>query len=429
MQILEKRLDEIKPYERNPRKNDEAVKYVAASIKEFGFKVPLVIDSDGVIVCGHTRYKAAQELGLPTVPCIMADDLTPEQIKAFRLADNKTAEIATWDDELLSGELADILDIDMGDFGFGLDDEEEEEPEVTDDNYNVAAPEESKAKRGDIYQLGDHRLMCGDATDADDVITLMDGIQADLLLTDPPYNVDYGHKQASLNRYDNGNRNTSDITNDKMTDKDFLEFLECAFTNGKEAIKAGAAFYIWHAAGRDGLLFRQALDEVGLQVHQTLVWNKNRFVLGLSDYHYKHEPCLYGWKDGATHYFTDSRTEVTVFEDKLPDVDKMKKPELVELLKQIYADRTNTTVIKEDKPARSDLHPTMKPLPLMGRLIKNSSRQGEVVLDLFGGSGSTLMACEQLNRKCYMLELDPKYVDVIIDRWQEFTGKEAVKVN
>lgn len=429
MQILEKRLDEIKPYERNPRKNDEAVKYVAASIKEFGFKVPLVIDGDGVIVCGHTRYKAAQELGLPTVPCIMADDLTPEQIKAFRLADNKTAEIATWDDELLSGELADILDIDMGDFGFGLDDEEEEEPEVTDDNYNVAAPEEPKAKRGDIYQLGDHRLMCGDATDADDVITLMDGIQADLLLTDPPYNVDYGHKQASLNRYDNGNRNTSDITNDKMTDKDFLEFLECAFTNGKEAIKAGAAFYIWHAAGRDGLLFRQALDEVGLQVHQTLVWNKNRFVLGLSDYHYKHEPCLYGWKDGATHYFTDSRTEVTVFEDKLPDVDKMKKPELVELLKQIYADRTNTTVIKEDKPARSDLHPTMKPLPLMGRLIKNSSRQGEVVLDLFGGSGSTLMACEQLNRKCYTMELDPKYVDVIIDRWQEFTGKEAVKVN
>lgn len=429
MQILEKRLDEIKPYDRNPRKNDEAVKYVAASIKEFGFKVPLVIDGDGVIVCGHTRYKAAQELGLPTVPCIMADDLTPEQIKAFRLADNKTAEIATWDDELLSGELADILDIDMGDFGFGLDDEEEEEPEVTDDNYNVAAPEEPKAKRGDIYQLGDHRLMCGDATDADDVITLMNGIQADLLLTDPPYNVDYGDKNDRLNKCDKGNRINANIENDKQTDDNFLEFLECAFTNGKEAIKDGAAFYIWHASGRESLWFREAAETVGLRVRQTLVWSKNNHVLGQQDYQWKHEPCLYGWKDGAAHYFLDSRSEVTVYEDKLPDIDKMKKPELVELLKKIYADKVSTTVIKEDKPARSDLHPTMKPLPLMGRLIKNSSKQGEVVLDLFGGSGSTLMACEQLNRKCYMLELDPKYVDVIIDRWQEFTGKEAVKVN
>ena len=419
MQILEKRLDEIKPYERNPRKNDEAVKYVAASIKEFGFKVPLVIDSDGVIVCGHTRYKAAQELGLPTVPCIMADDLTPEQIKAFRLADNKTAEIATWDDELLSGELADILDIDMGDFGFGLDDEEEEEPEVTDDNYNVAAPEEPKSKRGDIYQLGNHRLMCGDATDADDVITLMDGIQADLLLTDPPYNVDYVGKTKDALK----------IENDKQTDDNFLEFLECAFTNGKEAIKDGAAFYIWHAPGRESLWFREAAETVGLRVRQTIVWNKNVMVMGRQDYQWKHEPCLYGWKDGASHYFIDSRSEVTVYEDKLPDVTKMKKPELVELLKKIYADKVSSTIINEDRPARSDLHPTMKPLPLMGRLIKNSSKQGEVVLDLFGGSGSTLMACEQLNRKCYMLELDPKYVDVIIDRWQEFTGKEAVKVN
>ena len=419
MQILEKRLDEIKPYERNPRKNDEAVKYVAASIKEFGFKVPLVIDSDGVIVCGHTRYKAAQELGLPTVPCIMADDLTPEQIKAFRLADNKTAEIATWDDELLSGELADILDIDMGDFGFGLDDEEEEEPEVTDDNYNVAAPEVPNAKRGDIYQLGDHRLMCGDATDADDVATLMNGIEADLLVTDPPYNVDYA-----------GTKNGEDrrILNDKQEENNFLEFLEDALTNAREAMKSGAVFYIWHADNQ-GLAFRSACENIGFHVRQCIIWNKNSFTIGRQDYQWKHEPCLYGWKDGAAHYFLDSRSEATVIEDKLPDVDKMKKPELVELLKKIYADKVSATVINEDKPARNDLHPTMKPLPLMGRLIKNSSKQGEVVLDLFGGSGSTLMACEQLNRKCYTMELDPKYVDVIIDRWKEFTGKEAVKVN
>ena len=240
------------------------------------------------------------------------------------------------------------------------------------------------------------------------------GCKADLLLTDPPYNVDYTGKTKDALK----------IQNDSMDDQTFRAFLTDAMNAATPVMKPGAAFYIWHASS-EGFNFHAACRAAGLHVRQTLVWVKNTMVLGRQDYHWKHEPCLYGWKDGAAHYFTPDRRQTTVVEDQL-DFTKMKKDQLVELLKELYSEQTPTSVMHEDKPLVSDMHPTMKPIKLMARCIKNSTRTGDVVLDLFGGSGSTMIAAEQLGRKCYMVELDPFYCDVIIDRWEKFTGKVAV---
>lgn len=429
MQIVEKELKELKPYEKNPRNNDEAVKYVAESIKQFGFKVPIVIDRENIIVAGHTRYKAAKELKIKTVPCIVADDLTPEQIKAFRLADNKVAEKATWNFDLLNLEMGEILNIDLEALGFEtLDLEPEEEKEPEEDNYNEAPPEEPKSKRGQIYKLGRHRIMCGDSTDPADVEKLTEGEKMDLCVTDPPYNVDYAEKEKDLEKWRPCKRVKEDvrtgIENDKMTDASFREFLNDAFSNLCGVLKPGGVFYVFHAAMQTPA-FWEELENVGLKIRQQLTWVKNVFVIGRSDYQWKHEPCLYGWKDGAAHYFIDDRTQSTVFEDAPADPKKTKKEELVNLILQMQADKTATTVIHEDKPAVNDLHPTMKPVKLIGRLIKNSSKEGEKVIDLFGGSGSTLIACEQLNRTAYLMEYEPKYLDVIIDRYERLTGDKA----
>jgi site-specific DNA-methyltransferase (adenine-specific) len=243
----------------------------------------------------------------------------------------------------------------------------------------------------------------------------MNGEIADLIVTDPPYNVDYVGKTKDALK----------IQNDKMADNDFRRFLTNAFRVMDRHLKPGGAFYIWHADS-EGYNFRGACQDAGWQVRQCLIWNKNTIVLGRQDYHWKHEPCLYGWKDGAAHYFIDDRTQATVIEDKGLDFKKMKKEELVALLKEIFSDKVSTTVINEDKPMRSAEHPTMKPLKLLERLIKNSSRPGELVLDTFGGSGSTMMTCEQLNRTCYIMEIDPVYCDVIVKRWENFTGRKAV---
>lgn len=234
--------------------------------------------------------------------------------------------------------------------------------------------------------------------------------QADMLLTDPPYNVDYHGSAGS-------------IMNDNMEDDSFLAFLQDSLQNAKSVMRDGAAFYIWHADG-NGNAFRNACVAVGLQIRQVLIWVKNSFVLGRQDYQWKHEPCLYGWKDGA-HYFKDTRSESTVFDDKI-NIKKLKKEEMALLLEQLLSDQISTTVLYEDKPLVSDLHPTMKPVVLLSKLIKNSTRKGETVLDLFGGSGSTLIACEQLKRSCCMMELDPRFVDVIIARWEQLTGGKAV---
>ena len=412
-QIIYKPLGELKPYKRNPRKNDGAVDAVAASIKEFGFKVPIVIDTNGEIVAGHTRLKAAKKLGLAEVPCIIADDLTPEQIKAFRLADNKTAELTEWDFELLQLELEDIK-LDMSDFGF---DTTTTPGEPYEDNYEPEPPTEPKTKPGEMFKLGKHYLLCGDATSAASYARLTGGGALDLLLTDPPYNVDYEGKTKDKLK----------IENDKKDDASFFEFLSDAFENAAEALKPGGVWYIFHA-DCEGENFRRAAREKLGKVRQCLIWNKNTIVLGRQDYQCKHEPCLYGWKDGAAHYFVDDRTQATVYEDKGIDLKKLKKDEAIKLLQDIFSDKQSTTVINEDKPARSAEHPTMKPVKLLARLIRNSTHPGETVLDPFGGSGSTLIACEQLGRICYTMEFDPKYCDVIIDRWEKLTGEKVVKI-
>lgn len=405
---------ELVPYDKNPRINDNAVDLVANSIREFGFKQPIVIDRNKVIIAGHTRWKAAKQLGLDEVPCVLADDLTPAQVKAYRLADNKVAEASEWDYDLLEEELDGILDIDMSDFGF--DTEEEDTAEAVEDEYEPDIPEEPVSKCGQVYQLGEHRLMVGDSTNAEDVEALCDGEVMDLVVTDPPYNVAIENSQGMT------------IENDDMDNDNFYDFLVQAFENMNDHLKAGGVFYIWHAS-RTQRSFEDALNAVGLEVREQLIWNKNALVLGRQDYQWKHEPCFYGWKDGASHYFINTRALTTVIDDDEIDLDAMKKDELKDLLQKVLEAYPEVTVINEKKPAKNDLHPTMKPIKLIARQVKNSSRTKERVLDLFGGSGSTLIACEQLDRKCYMMEYDPRYADVIIDRWESLTGKKAVLLN
>ena len=379
-------LDRLKPYEKNARKHQEAdLSTIKASISEFGMSDPIgVWGKDNIIVEGHGRYLACKELGIDNVPVIHLDHLTDEQRRAYALAHNKTAEMSEWDFDLLGEELADILDIDMSDFGFDLSEDEEEETEIIEDE--VPEEVEPVAKMGDIWQLGRHRLMCGDSTSIDDVEKLMDGVKADMLLTDPPYNVDYEGKTKDKLK----------IKNDSMDNDSFRQFLRDAFTSADMVMKEGAVFYIWYA-DLEGYNFRGACFDIGWKVRQCIIWNKNSMTMGRQDYQWKHEPCLYGWKDGASHLWA--------------------------------SDRKQTTVIDMAKPVKSDLHPTMKPVALFDYQIKNNTKGGDIVLDLFGGSGTTIMACEQNNRIAYSMEFDPHYVDVIIARWEKFTGQKAVLIN
>ncbi len=379
MKIVNVNVNDLLEYDNNPRINDDAVDVVASSIREFGFKVPIIISSDYVIVAGHTRLKASKKLGLTEVPCIIADDLTDEQIKAYRLVDNKTAEFATWDIEKLEEELLNI-DISLVDFGFEdfigviLDN-------ATDDDFDPVAelPEEPISKRGDIFILGNHRVMCGDSTIEEDVKKLVNDKEIDMIFTDPPYNVDYEGTAGK-------------IQNDKMDDNSFYEFLFKAFSNMSKHTKKGGAIYVCHA-DTEGINFRNAFTNSGYKQSSTLIWVKNSLVLGRQDYHWRHEPILYGWKEGAAHYFVD--------------------------------DRTQDTIWNYNKPKRNEEHPTMKPLELVGKAISNSSRPNEYVLDLFGGSGSTLIAADQLKRNAYLMELDEKFVDVIIKRFLRYNENES----
>jgi len=382
---------DLVPYDKNPRRNDMAVDDVAESMEQVGYITPIVIDENRQILAGETRCKALKKRRVKRDKVLQVFGLTEEQKKKYRLLDNKVGEIAEWDPELLAGELEEV---DFGDFDFGFDElmaeltdtsEEDGAPLSTavEDDADIVLPEEPKAKRGDIYQLGDHRLMCGDSTDPADVARLMDGTAADLLLTDPPYNVNY----------EGGTGLT--IQNDNMEDAAFRKFLRDAFACADGVMKPGAAFYVWHADS-EGYNFRGACHDIGWQVRQCLIWNKNALVLGRQDYQWKHEPCLYGWKGGASHTW--------------------------------LSDRTQTTVLDFDKPTRSEIHPTMKPIGLFDYQIRNSCPVGGAVLDLFNGSGTTIMACEQNGRSAYTMELDPRYVDAAIDRWETFTGKKAIKL-
>ena len=379
----------LKPYERNARTHSpEQIQKIAESINEFGFVNPVLIDEKYTIIAGHGRVLAAEKLGVLEVPCVFVEDLSDVQKSAYIIADNRLAEDAGWDFEILSKELESLKNFDFNIelTGFSLDDIEFdlEKPQIKEEEI-PEIKKESKSKPGDIYQLGRHRIMCGDSTDFSDIEKLLAGSKVDLLITDPPYNVDYSGKT----------KDSLKIGNDNMSDSDFENFLQQSFRNADSVMKPGAAFYIWHSDS-NGYIFRKACEEVGWKVRQCLIWNKNSMVLGRQDYQWKHEPCLYGWKDGAAHLWTN--------------------------------DRKQTTVIDYEKPQKSERHPTMKPVGLFDYQVRNNTKKDGTVLDIFGGSGTTLIACEQNGRTAYLMEIFPSYVDVIIERWENLTGKKAFKI-
>ena len=389
MNIVNVKIEEITPYANNPRNNDGAVESVAKSIEKFGFIGAIILNKDKVIINGHTRVKACKKLGMETVPAIIVDHLTKEQEDALRIADNKTGEIAEWDEDLLRAELKALEAAGFGIEDLGFDNSELEallEGDVsvsvgeTDPNAAPEVPEVAVSRPGEVYILGNHRLVCGDSTKAEDVGRVCKEGEADMWLTDPPYNV----------AYEGSNGLT--IQNDSMEDVKFREFLRTAFGHAEKALKPGAPFYIFHADS-EGYNFRGACHDIGLRVRQCLVWKKNALVLGRQDYQWIHEPCLYGWKEGGPHPW--------------------------------YADRSQTTVMEFNKPKKNDVHPTMKPVEMLVYLLQNSSKRGDVVLDTFGGSGSTLIACEQTGRVCKTVELDPRYCDAIRRRWAEFKHGEG----
>lgn len=395
-------IDKLIEYARNPRKNDHAVDKVAAAIKEFGFRVPIVAKSDGLIVDGHLRLKAARKLGLTEVPVILADDMTEAQIKAFRISVNRMAEFAEWDNELLALEMDDLKEMgfDLDLTGFDLGEIEDimgaQEPAegLTDDDDAPEPQAEAISKMGDIWLLGNHRVMCGDSTSVEAVEKLMDGKKADLVVTDPPYGVSYAEKNKSLNKVGKGNLIQEPIKNDHLKGDNLKDFFLGAFSAMFTAMKPGAPFYLFAPQGGEQMMMMMMMMEKAcLPVRHELIWVKNNHVLGRADYHYRHEPILYGWKDGAGH--------------------------------QWYGDRNKFSTWEIDKPVSSKLHPTMKPIDLIKIPIENSSKEQDVVLDLFGGSGTTLIAAEKTGRVARLIELDPRYVDVIIKRWQDYTGKVA----
>lgn len=377
VQVIQMKLADLIPYENNPRINDDAIDVVANSIKEFGFKNPIIIDKDNVIVCGHTRRLAAIKLGLTEVPCIRADDLTEDQIKAFRVADNKTSELSTWDLDKLKIELGDI-ELNMADFGFeDLLDQMKELPEDDEFDADTELEKEAFVKKGDIWHLGRHKLMCGDSTTSD-VQVLMEGKYADLCVTDAPYNVDYEGGSGMK------------IQNDNMSGEEFYKFLDKAFKNINLSLKPGACFYEFFAT-REHVNFENALKDNDLSPKQELIWSKNgQFTLGRQDYQWDFEPCFYGWKNGASHNW--------------------------------YSDRKQKCVLTFDKPKRNELHPTQKPVPLISYLMKNSSRPKDLVIDLFGGSGTTLIAADETDRTCFTMEIDEKYASAIVRRYVKARG-------
>ena len=382
MEVQMMEISKIIPYENNPRINDEAVEQVANSIHEFGFRNPIIVDKNMVIIAGHTRLKASEKLGLKLVPVLIAEDLSEDQANALRLADNKTGEIARWDKKKLDEELRNIdweaLGMHMTDIGFD-DIFASDFKEVTDDEFDEGQylTDEPHSVQGDIYLLGKHRVMCGDSTDPETVSKLMNGETADMVFTDPPYNVNYEGSDGQS------------IQNDDMGDSEFHDFLFLVYKNLFNSLKDGGSIYVCHADS-EGLNFRLAFKEAGFKLAECLIWAKNSFTLGRQDYQWQHEPILYGWKPNGAHYFVDDRTQSTVWE--------------------------------YDKPKHNDLHPTMKPLELVGRAINNSSLKGQLVLDLFGGSGSTLIASEQAERTCFIMELDEKFADVIVKRYIKMKG-------
>jgi len=406
------------PYANNARTHtDDQVALIASSIKEFGFVNPVIIDEQGGIIAGHGRIMAAKKLGIEEVPTVLIDYMSDDQKKAYILADNRMALDAGWDDELLAIELGILQEAgyDLGLTGFNADelseifDTEPKEGE-TDDEETPEIPETATNKPGDIWILGNHRIMCGDSTSIDDAEKLMGGTKADMVWTDPPYNVNYEGQDGMT------------IENDHMDSGAFQQFLLDAFTSAHAITKAGRPIYVAYAEG-EVTNFRNGLINAGFLVKQTLVWVKNSMVLGRQDYQWQHEAILYGWKEGEAHKWYGAFDKKTVIDDDI-NITKLDKKQLVQIINE-YRNGNNSTVIREAKPTSNDMHPTMKPVSLIQRMIQNSSREEDIILDLFGGSGSTLIASEKLNRHARLMELDGKYADVIVERWQNFTGQQA----
>lgn len=392
MDIRQVPIKEIKPYAKNAKKHDATqIENVRKSIEKFGIVQPLVIDKDKTLVIGHCRLEACKRLGYKELPCVQVDKLTDEEVAMLRLLDNKLNE-SEWDVDLLAEELENL---DFGEFdldwGIELPDLEKD---VEEDNYEEPEQLETKVKRGDIWQLGEHRLMCGDSTKEEDVKVLMDDKLADLLFTDPPYNVNIEQKKKKkilhCNEY-------NAIMNDDLPIDEFKEFLKNIFVNANKVIKNDASYYVFSCQGGDNeMMMMMMMREAGIKCRHQIIWVKDApvFSMGRLDYDYKHEPILYGWKEKHNFY-------------RRGEQDKS---------------------VWEFKRTSNKLHPTMKPVELVANALLNSTKNGDLVLDLFGGSGSTLIASEQLKRKCYTMELDEHYCDVIIDRWEKFTGKKAIKI-
>lgn len=384
-------IDTLVPYAMNSRTHsDEQVAQIAASIREFGFLVPVLTDDSGNLIAGHGRIMAARKLGLNKIPAVKAEGLTEAQRKAYVIADNKLALNAGWDDEILRIELQALRDMDFDTSLLGFD-EVAMEDFLAEQNGGLTDPDDAPdideeqvvTAEGDIWLLGKHRLMCGDSTSIEAIATLCSGVLVDMWLTDPPYNVAYEGKT----------KDALTIQNDAMGDAAFRQFLTDAYTAADASMKPGAVFYIWHADS-EGYNFRGAAADMGWRVRQCLIWQKNSLVLGRQDYQWQHEPCLYGWKGGASHLWA--------------------------------SDRKQTTLLDFARPTRNGEHPTMKPVALFEYQLLNNTKGGDVVLDSFGGSGTTLIAAEKNGRVARLMELDPRYCDVIVRRWQAFTGFEAV---
>ena len=425
--VQEVSLEKLRPYERNAKKHGAGqIEKLKASILEFGFLTPCLIDSDYNLIAGHGRVMAAKELGIQTVPCVFIEGLSDEQRRAYILADNRLGELGEWDIETVSEELSDLraLNFDITLTGFNVDDilfdEFEDEPLPVDETRDEP---EIVIRRGEIWRLGRHRLMCGDSTNAEDVAKLMGDETADLLETDPPYGVALGVGDTpEIAKKRNRKTDGLKIENDALDLSDLRAFLSSAFRNASDHMKPGAVYYCWYASTSQKT-FQEALEDAGMPPHEILIWVKNSLSLGRHDYQWRHEPCFYGWRGGAGHYFIDLRSLTTVQE---ADLENKEKPELVKLLRDVLDNFG--TVFHEDKPNRNELHPTMKPVGLIKKQIRNSSREGEIVLDLFGGSGTTLMAAEEMNRRCFMMEYDERYASAIIRRWEKATGQEGMRI-
>jgi DNA modification methylase len=410
LKIEEIEIRDINPYDKNAKKHPRnQIDLLVQNIQRFGFTTPCLVDAENNLIAGHGRLEAVKLLEWEKVPCVKIEDLNEEEIKALRLADNKIAEMGEWDMGLVLDELKELSEDTLHLTGFSEDlliDDDSKDDEVPN------TPEESKSKLGDLYELGAHRVLCGDSTAVEAVSALMGASKADMVLTDPPYNVNYEGGTGLK------------IENDNMGDTAFLEFLTEAFKRMAESIKLGGAFYIWHADS-EGFNFRKATKDAGFLIKQCIIWNKNSLVMGMQDYQWKHEPCLYGWREGASHTWYGDRNKTTVL--KVPEDDAKAFEWFKKQLKR--QESFNTSIVDHSKPNKNKEHPTMKPVELLQKQIVNSSKQKDIVLDLFLGSGSTLIASEKTGRICYGMELDPRYIDVIIQRWVDYTGIEKIIKN